>query len=246
MMENEQIPLSPDAGDIVVFSVSRDTACAECGRELFRGSMIMLNKERNPLCLTCADLDHLEYLSRRNATLTRRASKHSRLRAVVVKWSTTRKRYERQGVLVDPEAVQKAEAECFEDAEWRERQRDRRRTREAEIDHRFVAEFARQIRMHFPGSPAAEAKEIAEHACRKYSGRVGRSAAAKEFDPTAIRLAVMASVPHRFTNYDELLLGGYDRYEARAMVRPEVDALLENWSTGRRSGEPPQRGTSGG
>ncbi len=246
MMESEQIPPSPDAGDMVVFSVRRDTACAECGRELFRGSMIMLNKERNPLCLTCADLDHLEYLSRGNATLTRRASKHSRLRAVVVEWSTTRKRYERQGVLVEPEAIQKAEAECFEDAEWRERQRDRRRTREAEIDHRFVAEFARQIRMHFPGSPAAEAKEIAEHACRKYSGRVGRSAAAKEFDPTAIRLAVMASVRHRFTNYDELLLGGYDRHEARAMVRPEVDALLENWSTGRRSGEPPQRGTSGG
>jgi hypothetical protein len=64
MTESEQIPPFPNAGDIVVFSVRRDTACAECGRELFRGSMIMLNKERNPLCLACADLDHLEYLSR--------------------------------------------------------------------------------------------------------------------------------------------------------------------------------------
>ena len=130
----------------------------------------------------------------RNATLTRRASKHSRLRAVVVEWSRARKRYERQGVLVEAEAIEKAEAECFEDAERRERQRDRRRTRETEIDHRFVAEFARQIRRYFPASPAQEAKKIAEHACRKYSGRIGRSAAAKGFDPTAIRLAVAASV----------------------------------------------------
>jgi hypothetical protein len=60
------LDMMESAGDIVVFSVSRDTACAECGRELFRGSMIMLNKERNPLCLTCADLDRLEYLSRGN------------------------------------------------------------------------------------------------------------------------------------------------------------------------------------
>ena len=206
----------------------------------------MLNKERNPLCLTCADLDHLEYLSRGNATLTRRASKHSRLRAVVVEWSRARKRYERQGVLVESEAIEKAEAECFEDAERREHQRERRRTRDAEIDERFIAEFARQIRMLFPGSPARESKKIAEHACRKYSGRIGRSAAAKEFDPAAIRLAVVAAVRHRFTNYDELLLGGYDRHEARAMVRPEVEALLENWSTRAPSGEPPQRGTAGG
>lgn len=243
MMESEQIPPPPDAGDIVVFSVRKDTACAECGNELFRSSLIMLNKERNPLCLKCADLDHLEYLPRGNATLTRRASKHSRLRAVVVEWSRARKRYERQGVLVEPKAIEKAETECFEDAERRERQRDRRRTRETEIDHRFVAEFARQIRMHFPACPAQDAKEIAEHACRKYSGRVGRSAAAKEFDPTAIRLAVVAFVRHRFTNYDELLVRGYDRQDARAMVRPEVEALLASWS--RDSEKSQQRETSG-
>ena len=245
MMESEQIPPPPDAGDIVVFSVRKDTACAECGSELFRSSLIMLNKERNALCLKCADLDHLEYLSRGNATLTRRASKHSRLRAVVVEWSRARKRYERQGVLVEPEAIEKAEAECLQDAERRERQRDRRRTRETEIDHRFVAEFARQIRVHFPACSAQEVKEIAEHACRKYSGRVGRSAAAKGFDPTAIRLAVAASVRHRFTNYEELLLGGYDRQEARAMVRPEVEALLASWSRGQHSEESQQRETAG-
>ena len=129
------------------------------------------------------------------------------------------------------------EAECLQDAERRERQRDRRRTRETEIDHRFVAEFARQIRVHFPACSAKEVKKIAEHACRKYSGRVGRSAAAKGFDPTAIRLAVAASVRQRFTNYEELLLGGYDRQEARAMVSPggrSVAGKLEQGTAFRR------------
>jgi hypothetical protein len=53
---------------------------------------------------------------------------------------------------------------------------------------------------------------------RKYSGRVGRSAAAKRLDPEAIRLATIASVRHRFTDYDLLLLEGVDRGEARARV----------------------------
>jgi hypothetical protein len=92
-MESEQIPPPPDAGDIVVFSVRKDTACAECGSELFPRSLIMLNKERNPLCLKCADLDHLEYLSCGNATLTRRASRLSRLGAVVVEWGRARHRF---------------------------------------------------------------------------------------------------------------------------------------------------------
>jgi hypothetical protein len=45
----------------------------------------------------------------------------------------------------------------------------------------FVRAFATAIRANYPGCPAPEATEIAEHACRKYSGRVGRTAAAKEF-----------------------------------------------------------------
>jgi hypothetical protein len=60
--------------------------------------------------------------------------------------------------------------------------------------------------------------KIAQHACEKYSGRVGRSAAAREFDPQAVTFAVRAHVRHQHTNYDELLFGGYDRHNARAMV----------------------------
>ena len=74
-----------------------------------------------PLCLRCADLDHLVFLPRGNTALTRRASKHSTLRAVVVQFSRTRKRYERQSVLVEEAALERAEQECLADAEARGR-----------------------------------------------------------------------------------------------------------------------------
>jgi hypothetical protein len=77
--------------------------------------------------------------------------------------------------------------------------------------------------------PAGEEIEIARHACRKYSGRIGRTAAAKEFDPEAIRLAVVAHVRHVHTHYDELLGEFGDRQEARARVHHQVSAVLDNW-----------------
>ena len=67
--------------------------------------MITLEKERGALCLECADLDHLEFLPSGDAALTRRASTHSRLKAVVVQFSRARRRYERQGVLIESEAL---------------------------------------------------------------------------------------------------------------------------------------------
>jgi hypothetical protein len=82
----------------------------------------------------------------------------------------------------------------------------------------------------FPSRPVKEATRIAEHACRKYSGRVGRSAEAKRFDPEAVRLATCAAVRHRFTNYDDLLLGGMERYEARSVVASAVERKLREWS----------------
>ena len=112
--------------DIVVFLARGDGKCAECGTELPRGALIRLVGE-NALCLDCADLGHLEFLPRGNTALTRRASKYSSLRAVVVQWSRARNHYERQGVLVTVQGDwdHSAEAECLEDAGARERQRAR-------------------------------------------------------------------------------------------------------------------------
>ena len=93
----------PEA-EIVVFSVTSETKCTECDAELWKGSLLRLEGEK-ALCMGCADLDRLEFLPSGDAAVTRRAGKYSMLCAVVVRWSRARKRYERQGILVEPEAL---------------------------------------------------------------------------------------------------------------------------------------------
>lgn len=216
--------------DIVVFWLQgRESSCDECGAELGRGALLRREGDRG-LCLACADLDHLEFLPSGDAALTRRASKHSRLRAVVVKWSRARRRYERQGILAEAVAIEKAEEECLADAEAREARRRREALRRERLDRELVSTFADRIRERYPRCPTRTAARVAEHACAKHSGRVGRTAMAKAFDPDAIDLALQAHVRHELTEYDEYLSSGLDRREARALVRAEVARILEGWS----------------
>jgi len=79
--------------EIVVFSIVKDSSCSECGVELWKGDFLKMEKGK-PLCMECADLDHLVFLSRGDAALTRRSRKHSRLSAVVIRFSRTRGRYD--------------------------------------------------------------------------------------------------------------------------------------------------------
>ena len=217
------------ADEIKVFISNRASKCDECGEELGRKAWITLEKDKGALCLACADLDHLTFLPTGDAALTRRSRKHSTLSAVVLKFSRARRRYERQGLLVEEQALQQAEAECFADSEVRARRREREEERRAEQDDQYIQAFAKRVREIFPGCPAGREQEIAEHACRKYSGRVGRSAFAKNLDEAAVRLAVDAHIRHRETNYDELLGEGLYRGEARALVRATVDEIFEGW-----------------
>jgi hypothetical protein len=163
------------SGEILVFIIRKETKCSECGQELWRGRMITLNRERDALCLGCADLDHLEFLASGDAAVTRRASKYSQLRAVVLQWSRTRKRYERQGILAETEAIERAETECLADADRRQLHAERSQEREAELDQQFVTAFASAIIRKFPGCPPQTASRFAEHACRRSSGRVSFS-----------------------------------------------------------------------
>ena len=80
---------------------------------------------------------------------------------------------------------------------------------------------------------------IAEHACRKYSGRVGRSSAAKSLDAEAVRLAVLAHVRHVETNYDDLLAAMFERREARMMVCVAVAEILDKWQSEKMKGPLP-------
>ena len=159
-------------GDLKVFISTHESRCDECQEDLGRHAWIFLAGERGALCLACADLDHLAFLPSGDAALTRRARAHSTLSAVVLEWSRARKRYERQGLLVEEQALAKAEQACLADADARTRQRERDAARRVELDATFVARFAERIRRLYPGCPAGRSETIAEHACRKYSGRV--------------------------------------------------------------------------
>ncbi len=224
--------MAKKTADLKVFISNRDSTCDECGENLGRRAWIMLAGEQGALCLSCADLDHLLFLPAGDAALTRRSRKYSTLSAVVLQWSRARKRYERQGLLVEAEALERAEQECLADSEVRERRRQREAERRAELDRRYIEQFAARVRALFPGCPAGRESVIAEHACQKYSGRVGRSAAAKQLDEATVRLAVIAHIRHAETEYDRLLADGTERGAARAAVSADIERVLAAWAEG--------------
>jgi hypothetical protein len=174
-------------------------------------------------------MDHLLFLPTGDAALTRRARKYSTLSAVVLKWSRARKRYERQGLLVEAQALDLAEKECLADSDMRQRRQERDAERRAGLDSEYVTKFARRVRELYPACPEGRERDIAEHACLKYSGRVGRSAGAKSLDENAVHLAVVAHIRHTETNYDALLNEGSDRHDARIQVAGQIDQVLDRW-----------------
>jgi hypothetical protein len=218
------------APDLVVFQkVSEEGNCSECGAELLNGEFLLMEKGQ-PLCLACADLDHLLFLPAGDAALSRRARKHSSLAAVVVRFSRARKRYERQGLLVTEAGLAKAEEECAADAPARAAARASAAVTRLEEDREFVAVLALAISQRYPGCPADEARRIAEHAGRRRSGRVGRSAAGRALEPSAVDLAVTAHIRHAHTNYDELLMRGRARLDARALVGEKIAHVQAKWA----------------
>jgi hypothetical protein len=212
--------------DLVVVQPVKDWTCAECGET---GDLLIMD-DQGPLCLTCADMDHLVFLAAGDAALTRRAKKASTLSAVVVRWSRTRKRYERQGLLVEEPALEQAEEQCLADSDVRMRRRERDAGRRADEDLELQARFVAEIARLFPGCPAERAEAIAGHTALRGSGRVGRSAAGRSLDEKAITLAVVASVRHEDTEYDSLLMSGVPREEARDRIRAEIDRVLDAWA----------------
>jgi len=125
--------------------------------------------------------------------------------------------------------LERAEQECLVDSDARARRRDREAARRAEQDQQYIERFADRVRELFPGCPPGRERAIAEHACLKYSNRVGRSAAAKSLETEAVELAVVAHIRHAETGYDALLAKGYERWEARNQVKDAVYRVLAKW-----------------
>ena len=215
--------------DFKVFITKSEATCSECGENLGRHAWITLVEDKGALCLSCADLDHLVFLGAGDAALTRRSGKYTTLKAIVLQWSSARKRYERQGILVEETALERAELECLADADARERRRERDAERRAQQDQDYIQQFAERVRELYPNCPPGVEQSIAEHACQKYSGRVGRTASAKKLDEEAVKLAVVAHIRHAETQYDSLLAQGYDRFDARMQVKDKIDRIIEAW-----------------
>jgi hypothetical protein len=212
----------------VVFLNLRDAQCSECGAEIAQGSMLLMEADQ-PLCLYCARLDGLEFLPAGDTALTRRATKYSKRAAVAVRFNRARKRYERQGILVEVTALEKAEQECVQDADERAVARARAAVQRVEQDRKLVAQMIKLISELFPGCPSTEVAAIAEHTAVRGSGRVGRSEAGRNLDEKALTLAVGAAVRHNHTQYDALMASGVDRADARQQIASKVEEMLAKW-----------------
>jgi len=92
---------------VVIQPLDQEWKCQHCGGT--GGFLMTVNA--GPACLRCAGLDHLVLLPSGDAVLTRRAGAKSMTKARVVRFSRSRRRYERLGLLVEPGALREAEAE---------------------------------------------------------------------------------------------------------------------------------------
>src|SRR5713101_3713712 len=100
------------APDLVVIQPLNDAwTCHRCGGT---GDLLMMENP-GPACLRCVGLHDLEFLSAGDALLTRRVKAKSARHAVVVRFSKSRRRYERQGLLVEPQALTEAQRELGSD-----------------------------------------------------------------------------------------------------------------------------------
>ncbi len=93
--------------DLVVVMPIREWTCTACGGT---GGLLIM-EDPGPRCMSCAAMDHLVFLPAGDAALTRRAKRASGLSAVVVRFSRSRGRYERQGILVEAVALERAKAQ---------------------------------------------------------------------------------------------------------------------------------------
>jgi hypothetical protein len=212
----------------VVFEIARESQCSECGVEMPQGSLLFMEAEQ-PLCMRCAGLSDLEFLAAGNMALTRRATKLSERVVVVVRFSRSRKRYERQGILVEIAAIEKAERECLEDADEREAARVRGAEGRRKEDRKLVLQMTERVRELFPGCPSHELAAITEHTAQRGSGRVARSEAARNLENEPLITAVRAAARHKYTNYDEMLGQGVDRMTARGEVADKIEEILAAW-----------------
>lgn len=205
--------------------------CSSCHKSIGLGKSFVAESENHKgTCFECSPFVGYVLLPPGNAALTRRSKKHSALCGVVMAWNQRRKRFERQGQLVEEKAIKIAELECANDQQERAEKNKKAATIRAIKDKEYIQHFAIAIRQRYPNCPQNREVEIAQHACEKYSGRVGRTADAKQFDAKMIDLAVEAHIRHAETDYDSQFGKGKAKKQIRSEVRYDINHVLRKWS----------------
>lgn len=95
----EQTSRAPEL--VAVVPSHSEWACHRCGGT---GDLLIMENP-GPACLRCVGLDDLEFLPAGDALISRRVKARSTRYAVVVRFSRTRRRYERQGLLAEPQVL---------------------------------------------------------------------------------------------------------------------------------------------
>ncbi len=106
--------------ELVAFVIKKPSQCSRCHKELGKGCVIY-KEGADGLCFKCAGFEDLVFLASGNTKLTRRTKKYSPTHLVVVEWSRARKRYERQGLMVQVDALKKAQDELKDELADHER-----------------------------------------------------------------------------------------------------------------------------
>jgi hypothetical protein len=103
-------------------------------------------------------------------------------------------------------------------------------TRLAAVEKRDASDVAKtttELKAQFPNMPAAERELVLKHGFKKHSRRVGRTASLTI--QAKVRLAVIAHIRHKHTDYNDLLRAGATREDARVMISKNIDSVLREW-----------------
>ena len=215
-----------------IYLTKKDTLkCNSCRKSIGFGQAFVAETENHRgTCFACSPFVKADFLEPGNAALTRRSKKHSSYCGILFSWNRRRKRFERKGQYVEARAIALAEIECEEDEKKRALKNEKAAVVRAAQDKIYIKEFSIAIRKLYPNCPKNREIAIAKHACEKYSGRVGRTADAKQFDKGMIDLAVEAHIRHKETNYDSQFNKGIAKRSIRSNVKQDIEKVLEKWS----------------
>ncbi|MBX9951279.1 MAG: hypothetical protein K2Y39_19075 [Candidatus Obscuribacterales bacterium] len=114
------------AKETPVYSLVRASRCYNCDAKQEPGSIVKFEPgkdEREIRCRKCASLEEMEFLRSGNAKVTQMAKKYSQRVVLVMQWSELWKTYERIGLLVESQAIDRIEKELkirFENRETKQ------------------------------------------------------------------------------------------------------------------------------